>query len=198
VNPLDRPDSKLAAFVFKAQLAETAVSRLDSSKRRKGELTYDAVAEKLSIKQLDAKLVTAAHKMSAVYTAIAAFENMVREIISDRMLEEIGEAWWDSSAVSADIRKRAAKRLEDEKQNRWHSPRGLSPVYFAELKDLVTLIASNWDHFSIILGDVDWVRATIKSLERSRNVIMHSGELSLEDIERVGGTIRDWIRQVGA
>lgn len=198
MNPLDRPDSKLAAFVFKAQLAETAVSRLDSSKRRKGELTYDAVAEKLSIKQLDAKLVTAAHKMSAVYTAIAAFENMVREIISDRMLEEIGEAWWDSSAVSADIRKRAAKRLEDEKQNRWHSPRGLSPVYFAELKDLVTLIASNWDHFSIILGDVDWVRATIKSLERSRNVIMHSGELSLEDIERVGGTIRDWIRQVGA
>lgn len=57
---------------------------------------------------------------------------------------------------------------------------------------------NNWDHFTALLGDVDWVRATIKSLERSRNVIMHSGELSLEDIERVGGIIRDWIRQVGA
>lgn len=77
-------------------------------------------------------------------------------------------------------------------------PRGLSPVYFAELKGLVTLLATNWDHFSALLGDVDWVRSTNKSLERSRNVHMHSGEMSMEDIERVGGIIRDWIRQVGA
>jgi hypothetical protein len=198
VSPLERPDSKLAAFVFKAQLAETAVSRLDSSRPRSGELTYEVIAEKLSLSQLDARLVASAKKMSAVYTAIAAFENMVREIISDRMLEEVGETWWESDAVSADIRKRAAKRQEEEKQNRWHSPRGVSPVYFAEMKDLVTIIASNWDRFTVLLGDVDWVRSTIRSLERSRNVIMHSGELSLEDIQRVGGIIRDWIRQVGA
>ena len=195
---LDRPDSKIAAFVFKGQLADTAVSRLSIKKAKNDELTYDVIAEKLSLKQLDSRLVNSAKKMSAVYTGIASFENMVRGIISDRMLEEVGEAWWESEAVSSDIRKRAARREADENKNRWHSPRGLSPVYFAELKDLVTIIANNWDRFSDLLGDVDWVRATIKSLERSRNVIMHSGELSLEDIERVGGTIRDWIRQVGA
>lgn len=194
---LGRSDSKVAAFLFRAHLAETAIHRLDFKRTRTGELTYEMITEKLSTKQLDARTVEAARKMSAVYTAIAAFENMVRGIISDRMLEEVGEDWWDSTSVSADIRKRAARRMSDEKQNRWHSPRGVSPVYFAEMKDLVTIIANNWDTFADILGDLDWVRHTMKTLERSRNVIMHSGELSLEDIERVGGVVRDWIRQVG-
>lgn len=122
---------------------------------------------------------------------------MIRGIISERMLEHVGEGWWESK-VSADIRKRATSRIANEKQNRWHSPRGLSPVYFAEMKDLVTIIAASWDLFADLLGDVDWVRHTVKSIERSRNVIMHSGELSLEDIQRVGGIVRDWVRQVGA
>ena len=51
--------------------------------------------------------------------------------------------------------------------------------------------------FEDLFGDSDWVRHSVKSLERSRNVIMHSGQLTLEDIERVGITIRDWVRQVG-
>ena len=36
-----------------------------------------------------------------------------------------------------------------------------------------------------------------KALERSRNVIMHGGELSMNDIERVAMNIRDWVNQVG-
>ena len=36
------------------------------------------------------------------------------------------------------------------------------------------------------------------TLEKSRNVIMHSGELGERDIERIGINIRDWISQVGA
>ncbi len=36
------------------------------------------------------------------------------------------------------------------------------------------------------------------TIERSRNVIMHSGNLQGPDVERVGILIRDWIKQVGA
>jgi hypothetical protein len=35
-------------------------------------------------------------------------------------------------------------------------------------------------------------------LERSRNVIMHSGDLDQQDVERIGIHIRDWVKQVGA
>jgi predicted nucleotidyltransferase len=84
-----------------------------------------------------------------------------------------------------------------EKQIRWHQARGLNPIYYTEMADLVSIINSNWASFEDLLHDIDWVRQIFKSLERSRNVIMHSGQLSMDDIERVGVFIRDWLRQVG-
>ena len=44
----------------------------------------------------------------------------------------------------------------------------------------------------------DWAAAIFDVIERSRNVIMHSGVLDKEDIQRLGINIRDWIKQVGA
>jgi len=37
----------------------------------------------------------------------------------------------------------------------------------------------------------------LATLERSRNIIMHGGVISREDIERIGMNIRDWVRQIG-
>jgi len=160
------------------------------------ELTHGAIAEKLSSKELDPDAVAEATKMSQVYVAVAAFENTVRDLISSRLLEEKGANWWDA-CVSSDIKKRAEQKIADEERIRWHGSRGLSPIYFTELKDLSAIIQQNWQSFENILPEVDWVRHVLRTIERSRNVIMHSGQLSLDDIERIGVTIRDWIRQVG-
>ena len=194
---LDTKESKLASFLFHGQLAQVSIDDFFKSVSQYDELSFDSVSAKVNINLLNERLVESARKMSAVYIAIASFENSIRALISDRMLEQKGEKWWDSQSVSADIRKRAQRKIEEEKQNRWHGPRGLSPIYFTELKDLTHIISSNWDTFEDLLGDIDWVRHCIKSIERSRNVIMHSGELSMEDIQRVGVIIRDWLRQVG-
>jgi hypothetical protein len=122
---------------------------------------------------------------------------MVRDLISTRMLEVKKANWWEE-CVSAEIKKNAQRKMDDEKRIRWHKSRGLSPVYFTEIGDLVSIIQQNWAVFEGIIQDVDWFRQIIKTIERSRNVIMHSGELSLDDMERIGVNIRDWIRQVGA
>jgi len=106
MNCLDRIDNKIAGFVFKGQLAEIAIERQSTPKIRRGELTFEDIAIKLSIKDLDIDAVADAKKMSAVYIAIASFENMVRELISNRLLEEKGADWWEN-CVSADIIKRA-------------------------------------------------------------------------------------------
>ena len=63
--------------------------------------------------------------------------------------------------------------------------------------DLASIIQNNFDHFKDHIDTPEWARQIFKSLERSRNVIMHSGELSMNDIERVAMNIRDWLRQVG-
>ena len=196
MSMLDRPDNRVAGFVLKGQLAEVALERFTQSGQRRGELTFESIARKVSLKDLDPEAVADATKMSAIYIAIASFENMVRELISTRLLEEKGANWWDD-CVSSDVRKRAEQKTKDEERIRWHGTRGISPIYFTELKDLVSIIQQNWSSFEDLLPDIEWVRHIIRTIERSRNVIMHSGQLSIDDIERVGMNIRDWIRQIG-
>lgn len=135
--------------------------------------------------------------MATVYTAVAAFENSVRSLVSSALLEEFGDNWWDT-CVSSSIRNRAEKRSEDEEKHRFHTQRGDSPINYTELKDLLNIIRANWSPFEAHIPTPEWAGSIFDAVERSRNVIMHSGTLDDEDIARVGINIRDWVKQVGA
>ena len=154
------------------------------------------IAKALSIDLLDDDLVNASKSMSVVYTAVAAFENSARNLISNILLEEIGENWWEA-CVSEKIRKRAETRMEEEKKVRWHTQRGDDPINFTSLPDLISIVRKNWERFQPYIHSVEWAASVFDIVERSRNVIMHSGTLGKEDIERLGINIRDWIKQVG-
>jgi len=99
--------------------------------------------------------------------------------------------------VSKGLRADAEKRKKDEDQIRWHGARGNSMIFYTQIGDLPTIIQKNLEFFEDYIESVEWARQIFKALERSRNVIMHSGELSMNDIERVAMNIRDWVRQVG-
>jgi len=188
----------LYSFAFRALLAESALDKTSRISRISLTSNVDAVvASRLPITALDEDLVSRAKRMATVYVAIAAFENTVREFVSKRLLEVVGAGWW-TSAVSEKIRTKAETRKAEEAKVRWHTPRGDEPLNYTEFGDLASIIAQNWQHFENHLESQDWVRQIIATLERSRNVIMHSGELGLQDVERIGTAIRDWIRQVGA
>jgi hypothetical protein len=191
-------DADLYSFTFRALLAEEALDRTPRISRLAltGNVDGD-VARRLPIEALDEDLVARAKRMATVYIAIAAFENTVREFVSSRLLEAVGADWW-STAVSEKIRTKAETRRTEEAKVRWHAARGDEPLNYTEFGDLASIVSQNWQHFEVHLQTIDWVRQTIATVERSRNVIMHSGELGLQDVERVGTAIRDWIRQVGA
>ncbi len=135
--------------------------------------------------------------MANVYVAIAAFENSVRALVSSVLLEQIGEKWWDT-CVSEKIRTRAAQKKDDEDKIRWHVQRGADPINYTLMTDLVSILRQNWTQFEPYIPTIEWAASIMDVIERSRNVIMHSGNLSRTDIERVGIYIRDWIKQVGA
>ena len=59
------------------------------------------------------------------------------------------------------------------------------------------MIEQNWPRFEPYMLSVPWVHNIFDTLERSRNVIMHSGSLEDEDVGRIGIHIRDWVKQVG-
>jgi hypothetical protein len=184
-------------FAFRGLLTEEALDRA-GRRSRVGTGMFDAdVAERLSLDVLDDDHVAAAKLMAAVYVAIAAFENGARELVTTVLREAIGDDWWEK-AVSSPVQRSCKTRQEDEEKHRFHTQRGDAPINYTDLKNLANIIRANQEHFADFLPSAEWATAIFDTIERSRNVIMHSGTLDPEDVARLGMNLRDWVKQVGA
>ncbi len=184
-------------FVLRGLLTEEA---LDKAGRNASKLKgFDdlGIAQSLSLDVLDEEKVRKARLMSVVYAAIAAFENSVRDLVKRVLLEELGEQWWEQG-VSEKIRKSAETKMEEEEKVRWHKRRGNDPLNYTTMTDLKNIIRNTWPRLEPYVGSVEWAASIFDVIERSRNVIMHSGVLEKEDVQRLGINIRDWVKQVGA
>jgi hypothetical protein len=189
-NPTD-----LYSFVYRGVLADEAIRQaLPAPDTDPNEPEAD-VRRRMPLDSIDDALVMSARKMAWVYVAIAAFENSVRAFVEERLNEKVGPNWWET-ATSAEIRTQAERRKKDEEQIRWHGSRGTSQLSYVQLGDLASIIQINHGAFKEMIPSVEWAREIFRSLERSRNVIMHSGQLKMGDVERVAMNIRDWLRQV--
>lgn len=190
---------KIYSFAFKGLLTETALDKTGHvSRTRFSDKWETETAKRLGIPLIEEELVARARKMAVVYAAISAFENSIRKFIENKFTEEKVSDWWTNN-VSAKVRNPAEGRKNSENSVRWLTPRGSSPIYYTEFGDLVSIMCSdkNWVYFEVHIKDKEWAKGIITTLEKSRNIIMHGGELAQVDIERVGMFIRDWISQVG-
>jgi hypothetical protein len=189
--------SNIYEFAYRGHLAEEALDGQGRRNRRLLNIAHEDIAKAISLDVLDDLLVANARANAVVYTAIAAFENSVRALVVKTLMEKFKEEWWEKGASNG-IRERAQKRLEDEQLVRWHTQRGQDPINYTTFGDLKNVMQNNWDAFEDLIGSLPWASGIFDVVERSRNVIMHSGMLEREDIERLGVNIRDWVKQVGA
>ena len=191
-------DDPLYSFAFRGLLTKQALEKTEAKSNNILKIEDEKLNKLLCIDELEEEFVIKAKRMSFVYVAITAFENMVRDFITKVLLEEKGVNWWNE-CVSSRIRTKTAKRKEEEDKIRWHTQRGDDFINYTEFGDLISIMmGDNWQYFEPHVISLEWAQQIIKTLERSRNVIMHSGELSDQDLARIGTYIRDWIRQVGA
>lgn len=189
-------ETDLYSFVYRGVLTEEALDRVGRRRRNHfGAEEARQVQRSLSYDFLDSELLDEAQRMSVVYAAVHAFENAIRAMVSKAMAEKHGESWWDQ--VPERIRKTSKSRMEDDAKFRWHGARGASEINYCDFGDLSSIIVTNWEVFEAVLGNMEWAKATLSTLEKSRNIVMHGGVLAKEDVERIGMNIRDWIRQTG-
>lgn len=183
-------------FIFRAVLTEES---LDKVGRRRisnfGKEEELALMKALSFEMLDKDNVREARKMSIVYIALHAFENSVRTLVKTALAEKYQENWWEK--VPERIKNKVKTRQEEDAKFRWHGSRGAEQIMYCDFGDLSSIIVTNWDLFEDLLNDMEWSKAVLSTLERSRNIIMHGGVVARADIERIGMNIRDWIRQTG-
>lgn len=182
-------------FVYRGLLTEEALDSAGRISRRQSDIDHELFAKLLAINELDSEHVDNARSMATVYTAVAAFENSVREMISKTLLDDVGENWWND-CVSSKIRKQAEDLRKEEEKVRWHTQRGEDPIYYTMLPQLMNIIRQNFQHFEPFIHDIEWAANVFDIIHRSRNIIMHSGTLSQRDIARLGTFLRDWTAQV--
>ena len=186
----------LYSFIFKGVLTEEALDRVGRTRRKHFGLEEAREMHKtLSYDLLEPDALADAQRMSTVYAAIHAFENIVRHLVAKAMADHHGEAWW--SKVPERIRKVVTTRMTEDAKFRWHGARGATEMNYCDFGDLSSIIVTNWAAFEDLLTNLEWAKAILSTLEKSRNTTMHGGVLAKEDVERIGMNIRDWIRQTG-
>lgn len=183
-------------FIFRGVLTEASLDKVGRKKLSNfGKEDEYALMKALSFEMLDKDNLQNARQMSIVYIALHAFENSVRDLVKSAMTENYHEKWWEK--VPERIKTKVQTRREEDSKFRYHGSRGSEEIMYCDFGDLSSIIVVNWSLFEDILGNMEWSKSVLSTLERSRNIIMHGGIVSREDIERIGMNIRDWIRQSG-
>lgn len=190
----------LYSFAFRGLLAEEALDKAGHKKYLTEEAFFsEELAKKLHFDEIDPKYVEQSKTMLTVFATITAFENATREFVYSALFERYKTDWW-SKGVQNSIRTRAESRRAEEAAVKWHVNRGDAMMSYLDFGDLpkIMLSSENWPIFEPYVDSQDWVRSIFENIEKSRNVIMHSGVLDEYDIARVGLNIRDWLRQINA
>lgn len=185
----------LYSFVYRGVLTEEALDKTGRRHSHFGSEDAQHLQQSLSFDFLDPELLAEGQRMSVVYAAVHAFENAVRAMVIKGMSEKHGATWWEK--VPDRIRKTSKSRMEEDAKSRWHGARGSTEINYCDFGDLSSIIVTNWVVFEDLLGNMEWAKATLNSLEKSRNTVMHGGSVAKEDVERIEMNIRDWIRQAG-
>jgi len=170
-------DEAIYSFVFRGILTDEALDKAGRLAFQKIEgFSTEELTGELALSFLQEEFLTPARRMSVVYAAIASFENSSRSLVKKILLETAHADWWVIS-VPDGIRKKAESRREEERRIKWHSTRGDDLINFTDFGQLLSIIVQNWTVFEPLLQRQQWVQHIFDTMERSRNVIMHSGEL---------------------
>ncbi len=189
--------SSLREFLFKSLTIEDALNDMEQKGISvRSPVDSQALQRVVSLEEFPEDIRSAAMKAFPAYLAFFCLENSARDLISDRLSERHGPEWW-SSKVSNSIRSSVTKRQEKEGVNRWHVKRGAAPIYYTDFGDLKSIIQQNWEDFSDLFPDVNWVINRFTELEASRNIVAHNNVLEGNEVERMRIYLVDWIRQVG-
>lgn len=146
---------------------------------------------------LSDKILREAGEMAKVYPIIYTFENSVRNVISLVLTKKYGANWWDTQ-VKPKMQQKVKERMDKESANRWHGKRGSAPIFYTEIRDLITIIRDNWIDFVSLFPSQSWIESRISDIEMSRNIVAHNNPLAKRDVQRITVYFEDWVDQLKA
>lgn len=134
--------------------------------------------------------------MTRIYTLLYCFENSVRELIKERLLEKKGSDWWTNN-VPKSVQSFAENRRKTAEKDSWLEGQKKDPMQFLEFGHLSDIIINNWEDFSDLIPTQHWLKQRMDELEKARNFIAHNRLLLPTEFKRIEMYVRDWNKVVG-
>lgn len=189
-------ESDMRQFVFNGLLLQDSLDTLEKegiNVRKSGDLVP---VSRVVQADFSPRIWYDATNMASVYQAIFCIENTIRSFIVERMSERYGLNWWEEK-VSSGIKKDVTKLKEKEAKNKFFSSRSDSEIGYTMMGNLGQIITDSWSDFSDIIPNQAWLNSRMQDLEMARNIVMHTGVLPQDEIERITSIVRDILRQIG-
>jgi hypothetical protein len=133
-------------------------------------------------------------RMAYVYALFYCFENVVRDLVAQRLEERKGQEWWTSTPDN--VKKRVEQKKKEAEENKWHQATVDANIDYTLFGDLAAIIVKEWQEFEELFPNQGWVKQRLDELERSRNIIAHGNVLSESEVQRIEQYLDDWLRQV--
>lgn len=135
-------------------------------------------------------------QMARIYAVLYCFENAVRALVTDRLLERHGPTWW-LGKVPTKIREFAEARQKEAIDSSWLEGQKQDPLGFVQFGHLADIIVANWEDFSDLVPTQHWLKQRCEELEKARNFIAHNRLLLPGEFARIEMYVADWNRMVG-
>lgn len=163
--------------------AQPAVPEL---KQERKEIRVPKISKRVvDISGLPPNLVDEAKKMGGIYPDLYILENLVRYVVMSVLESKYGSDWWNNrSVVSRKIAEKVEERKHFERENRWVAKRRTHEIFYTDLRNLSSIIATNSREFKKIFANLE-IEAELRKLEPSRNIIAHNNPLPPNEFGRI-------------
>jgi hypothetical protein len=180
-------DARAALFIMLGQAAEKTVARVEDIVPKEALL----LSPGYNLAELVPDKVRRAIDASEGYKLFFVFESYLRELIVEVLSKE-NETWWDR--VPTDVQGEISRLEETEEVKSWMALGSRDKSTLMTLPQLLRVIDVNWkEGFDDVVRDKGLIQEA-RLLGHLRNTICHMSTISVEELERIRQTMRDWFR----
>lgn len=184
-------------FMFRGLMFESEASIFQSAGIQIG-ASNTADAEGLMLQSLAPFSIQSRNRaleMARLYAVLHCFENEIRALIRETLLEKEGADWW--LKVQTKVKAMAETRQRTAVKDSWLEGDKTSLISFVDFGDLAKIIEDKWQHFEALIPSQHWLKTRMDELEKARNFIAHNRMLLPTEFQRIYMYISDWNRVIG-
>jgi hypothetical protein len=173
-------------------LLETDLRKLEESGIAIDHAKSIQQAEIVDVDLFEGDILLEARKMASFYVLYYSLENSIRRLISERLSEKHGAAWWKNK-VPEGVQKEVEKKQREERETIM-SFRSEDPLAYTNFGELISVFDANWIDFSDTLRSQKAMQTILSQFNKIRNVVAHSCSLNEDEIKRFELSVKDWFR----